>query len=52
MIAAGQTAGAADVWLEHDTVREGDEQFEVVLTHADGATIATGVALMTIRDDD
>ena len=40
------------VFLEQDSVREGDEVFRVELSGAEGATIADGVGIMTIIDDD
>ena len=51
-IAAGQTSGVISVPVLGDTRHEAHEFFDVVLTAAEGATIADGTASATISNDD
>jgi len=51
-IPAGRTTWAVYVTLKPDRKREPDEVFYVNLSHANGATIADGLGVGTIRNDD
>lgn len=48
----GQRERATNVVILNDDVREATETFNVVLAQAEGATIDTGTARVTIKDDD
>lgn len=48
----GETSKTITVWVDADTVGEQDETFSVVLSDAEGATILTGEASVTILNDD
>jgi hypothetical protein len=50
--APGQTTQTVTVLVTGDAVTEPDETFDLGLTGATGATIATGTATATIRNDD
>jgi aryl-phospho-beta-D-glucosidase BglC (GH1 family) len=50
--AAGETARTVTVSLLGDAVAEGEEGFALVLSAPEGATLGTGRAAGTIRDDD
>lgn len=50
--APGDTEKEAELYLNQDTEAEPDESFVVKLSQPSGATIARGVATMTIIDDD
>jgi hypothetical protein len=52
VIPAGSTSGAIEVPVLGDTLGEADEQFEVMLTGAEGATLANTHAFATITDND
>ena len=49
---AGETCKPLNINVKGDTAVEGPETFNVVLTNAVGATIAKGVGVITIIDDD
>lgn len=48
----GETSKTITVWVDADTLGEQDETFSVVLSDAEGATILTGEASVTILNDD
>ena len=52
VIAAGETEGTGLLFLEYDDHAEEDEYFLLTLTGAEGASIADGEAVITIKDDD
>jgi hypothetical protein len=52
LIPPGSTSGSLEVPVVGDTLGETDEQFEVVLTGAEGATLGNTYAFATITDDD
>ncbi|GJN56188.1 Calx-beta domain-containing protein [Pseudomonas tohonis] len=49
---AGETTKTITVYVDADTLGERDETFSVVLSDAEGATILTGEASVTIVNDD
>jgi hypothetical protein len=49
---AGETCRGITISVKGDTAVEGPETFDVVLSNAVGATIADGVGVVTIIDDD
>ena len=51
-IPAGTTTYAFDVAISGDLVVEDDETFQVLLTSVSGATLADGIAIGTIVNDD
>ena len=51
-IPAGEREGIIEVEIVADTLREGDEAFQVVLSNPVQATIRTGTGVATIRNDD
>ena len=52
VIAAGETEGTGWLFPEQDKAVDGEEYFELVLSKAEGATIADGIGVMTIIGDD
>lgn len=51
-IAAGEREGFIEVEIVSDTLREADEEFKVVLSNPQNATLATAEGIGTIRNDD
>ena len=51
-IAAQNTEGAIEITIVGDTLKEADESFNITLSNPKNATIATGSATATIRNDD
>ncbi len=52
VFAPGETSQSAEVFLNEDSYAEADEVFQVELTSPQGATIADGLATLTIKDND
>lgn len=50
--AAGQSSVTVQIMVNGETSKEANEQFKVTLSSASGATISTGVANGTIKNDD
>jgi hypothetical protein len=50
--APGETSATIAVTIVADTVNEPDESLSVVLSNPSNATIADGIGIVTILDDD